>query len=398
MTSPVDTTVKFMHSGMTGALQGIAGAAGSLNNALKAFLVNGWDTVTLTSLTISGGVATCTFPSLHSAEQESVVLIAGVDGGPTGFANLNGEQKVTGKVGSTVTFAAPLVSNGTATGSVAITMKMAPAGWTEAFTGTNVSAFRPGAGNRQFMRTIDTGTTDMRVIGYENMTAVGTGTGLFPTAAQMSGGVYWRKSETASATLNPYYMFADARTLYVCIVSAAVSDPSYDACYITGFGDFKTWKSSSDPYSTFMHGATAAGWPYGLQYMNVIGSTAMMVCPRLHTGSGTSQYLDMLTESGDTAVSGRGVQGPYPGITDSLFLSKPIVSVSKGTYGPRGELVGLWYLPQMLNSGAFTKGDLIVGAGETAGRKLLVVPGGDSMTTPTVGQYATLFDVTGPWQ
>lgn len=399
MTSPVDTTVKFMHSGMVGAQQGIAGAAGSLNNALQAFLVDGWDAIVPTSIVVASGVATVTFPSLHSAEQESVVLISGVDGGPTGFANLNGEQKITGKAGSTVTFAAPLVSNGTATASVALGMKMAACGWAKPFTGTNIAAYRAATGNRQFLRIIDTATQDTRAIGYENMTAVGTGTGLFPTTAQQSGGIYWRKSELASAALNPYYFFGDGRTLYICIASNNVSDPvNYDGVYIAGFGDLKSWRQISDPYATFLLGAPTAVWPAGLGNMAIAGATSMMVCPRLHTSSGTSQFLDMQTESGDTAVSGRGVQGPYPGITDSLFLSKPLVSVLKTTYGPRGEMVGIWHLPQTLNTGAMTKGDLIVGAGETAGRKLYVVPATDGMSTNAAGAFATLFDVTGPWQ
>lgn len=396
MTSPVDTSVKFMTSDMVGAIQGIAGAAGSLNNVLKAFLVNGWDTVTPTSIAVSGGVATITFPGGHSSVQEAVVLLSGVTGGPTGFADLNGEQKITSRVGNTATFAAPTVANGAATGTLSV--KMAPCGWAEAFTGTNVSAFRAATGNRMFLRTIDTNTQDMRVIGYENMTAVGAGTGLFPTAVQVSGGYYWRKSEEVSALLNPYMIFGDGQRFFFGVATNFALNNLTDGMYLQGFGDFKTWKPSSDPYAAFLAGAPALGWPaQHLGHLSMNGSSSAMVVPRLHTNSGTSQFLDMNTETYDGAViSGNGQRGPYPGLTDSLFLSKPLVSVLLPTYGPRGEIPGIWHMPQVLPPGSFVKGDIIVGAGETAGRKLMVVPTTGSPSAAN-GQFATLIDVTGPW-
>ena len=99
---------------------------------------------------------------------------------------------------------APVLSN--ANGSLIAVMRAclvdgygskAAAGWTAPYTGTNLIAFKEGAGgNNRFLRVFDGGadTSTSRVIkvrAYENMTAISTGTGLFPTSAQVNGGYYW---------------------------------------------------------------------------------------------------------------------------------------------------------------------------------------------------------------
>ncbi|EPD32955.1 hypothetical protein HMPREF9701_06413, partial [Delftia acidovorans CCUG 274B] len=56
MASPVDTSVKHFLSSMTGAPV-LSGTVGSMIALLDALLVTGFDTKTLTSLTVVGGVA-----------------------------------------------------------------------------------------------------------------------------------------------------------------------------------------------------------------------------------------------------------------------------------------------------------------------------------------------------
>lgn len=77
----------------------------------------------------------------------------------------------------------------------------AAAGWAKEFSGTNLAVYRAPSGNRLRIRVNDTGTTVARVVGYETMTDVDTGVNPFPTAAQVSGGLYVRKSETADSTV-----------------------------------------------------------------------------------------------------------------------------------------------------------------------------------------------------
>ena len=72
----------------------------------------------------------------------------------------------------------------------------AGAGWTKPYTGTNVAAFRQGAGsNGMYLRIDDTsteaGNRNARIVGYETMSDVNTGAPQsFPTAAQRAGGEY----------------------------------------------------------------------------------------------------------------------------------------------------------------------------------------------------------------
>src|SRR5574337_1914064 len=61
-----------------------------------------------------------------------------------------------------------------------------PAGWAKPYSGTNLAAYRAATGNRFYFRVDDSGTVEARISGYETMSDVNTGTGQFPTTAQIS--------------------------------------------------------------------------------------------------------------------------------------------------------------------------------------------------------------------
>lgn len=88
------------------------------------------------------------------------------------------------------------------------------AGWTRPYTATNGAVFRPAQGLQYYLNMNDNGpgaggAKEARVLGYETMSAFGTGTNLFPTAAQMANGLFLRKSATADATARAWKCFAD---------------------------------------------------------------------------------------------------------------------------------------------------------------------------------------------
>lgn len=389
MASPVDTSVTFFHSAMLGAPNGLRGAAGLALPIFQACLVDGFGEVTLTSLVVASGIATATLPGAHAAMVDSVVLISGV----SDMTGLNGRQKATARFGNTVSFATAL-ADGTASGTVLL--RMAPAGWTRDFTATNVSVFRPPAVDsiRPYLKITDTATLDLRVIGYEAMTSVTVGTGLFPTTAQLSGGVFWGKAESTAAGVNPWMLFADGKCLYFCVNTGYNADNARTAFAVYGFGDFKPFKPSADPYAVFLSGAQAltSAWTatLGVQVM-----TGAMFTPRAHSGSGTAQPMDWISSVGATLPSGRSTRfGDYPGLADALYLASSLVSVTGSATGPRGRLAGLWDVPQNVAPGTFSAGDVTSGGGETAGRRLMVVPVGEGIDA-IAGPL--LFDVTGPW-
>src|SRR5574337_1832659 len=207
-----DTTVVYFHSAMTGA-PSLAGQAGTLIAVLDACLVNGFGAGTVDAVVISGGVATVTRSAGHSFEVGTVALISGatVSGG-----SINGRQRVLAVTSSTWTFDATGLADQSATGT--ITAKLAPAGWTKPFSGTNLAAYKGDVtGTGCLLRVDDTGGTVGRVVGYESMTDVNTGSGPFPTSTQISGGGSLGKSSTADATARPWMIFADDRTFYICV-------------------------------------------------------------------------------------------------------------------------------------------------------------------------------------
>jgi hypothetical protein len=123
------------------------------------------------------------------------------------------------------------------------------AGWTKEYSGTNLAAYRmstvsPATG--MYLRVDDTGTTNGRIVGYESMSDVNTGTGPFPTSVQVSGGLYVYKSTSSDSVARPWAIIATNRSFYLydnptltneVLSSATASDNLYF------FGDIITRKA-----------------------------------------------------------------------------------------------------------------------------------------------------------
>ena len=310
MTSPVDTSVKWFRSTMPGA-PALRGQAGSLISLLDACLVDGWGIQTASSVVIAGGVATATFPADHAAAAESVVLVAGAT--PSG---LNGEQKVTSAVANVITWATA-EADGTATGT--ITVKMAPAGWAKVYTDTNLAVYKSAdpAAHGQFLRVDDADTTLTRVIGYETMSGVSTGTGPFPTNAQISGGMYWGKSYNAGSTDIPWAIAADSRAFYFNSAAAVTLGSPYRSGGGYFFGDLVPHSRSGDVFASLLTGSRNSSWfSYGGNYILSGSDIALVAMPRKHDGVGTAiqpfvqPYFDTNLGSLPNPVNGRIVFSP----------------------------------------------------------------------------------------
>lgn len=141
----------------------------------------------------------------------------------------------------------------------------AGAGWTKPFTGSNIAVFRQGAGgNGRYIRVWNARTGDdpttycmtANVRGYEAMTAVSTGTGPFPTAAQSnSNGLMVRVAQTSPAYPAGWIVRATSSWFDVLVFTGytpprgANSAPVADS-YL-GFGAFPSLKSG-DTYNDFI--------------------------------------------------------------------------------------------------------------------------------------------------
>lgn len=404
MASPVDTSVKHFLSTMSGA-PALSGTVGSMIALLDALLVTGFDTKTLTSLTVAAGVATAAFAGQHSATVDSVILVAGVAGGPAGWAGHNGEQKVTAVGPGLVRFATTL-PDGTYTGTISI--KMAPAGWSKVFAATGIAVYQSTdpQSSKMLLRVDDTNALFVRVRGFESMTDANAGLGAFPSNAQINGGGFWPKSINENSVPVGWSVACDTRLFYISTQPGISSGADRQIGNIRVFGDLVPFRASGDPYACLLNCSTRSASYYMLDGCASFTNSGLMTTPRSYTGLGSSeaQVMTVWGQSWDNSlVSGiTEVHGAFPNPIDGgLYLSKRFIALTRYA-PPRAELPGSYHMMQSRGFGSFRSGDMIPGAGALTGRKLMAVTGGnntnfDYVSTPD-NTSITFIDVTGPWR
>ena len=387
-----DTSVKFIHSNMVGApvLNGVAGAMISL---LDAALKDGFGSGTVDSVVIAGGIGIVTRSAGHPMEVGTVALLAGatVTGG-----TINGEQKALTITGTTWTFDATGISNQTATGT--ITQKVAPLGWTKAFTGTNLAAYKSSdvTATGCLLRVDDTGAQDARVVGYETMSDVNTGTGPFPSSAQISGGGYWPKSATANSTARSWVLAGDGKLFFLFVQYTAGSTLN---SLTAVFGDPLAVKSP-DSYACMLACSeispvgTAAGTRNVSEFDYADQSTTpgTVFMPRAYTGLGGSVSMRKsfpLIVGSAGARSGNVTGGlPYPNYADGgVYIQSPYV-LDGPSLVLRAAVPGLYCSPQTIGSAVFTNREEVTGVTGLSGRSLRALN--------TAG--VVFVDSTGPWR
>ena len=383
--------MKFFHSQMPNSPV-LNGTAGSMIGLLDACLRDGFGLKSMTTGTIAGGVATINVSGSHSAVVGSDILVAGATP-----SSLNGEKTVTGITATSVSFATT-EPNGSITGTVSF--RQAPLGWTKPHSATNLAAYRPSVPEATgcLLRVDDTAATIARVVGYESMTDVNTGMGLFPTAAQISGGMAWPKSNTADATARPWAIFGDGQ-FFAIYVSPHPSWQQHGV--LLGFGDLISYKSG-DAYGCVLFGGgtdvTSTGSPVGgdLGYTHATSAPTQGYVARLSTGIGGSQlaakHSSFAMQAGWSGNSGLNGLFTFPNVPDNGLLLSP-VEVRTGN-GLRGRIPGVFHSPQGL-ADAFSFLDRVNGTGQFAGRTFIALRTG----TPASSSFGTTFiDITGPWR
>lgn len=374
-----DTTVKIFNSAMTGA-PSLANVAGNLIAVLDACLVNGFGLKTCDSVVISGGVGTATISTGHSFIPDSVAFFAGAT--PSG---INGEKKVLTASTNVFTFDATGIADGTATGT--ITVKLAPAGWAKTFSGTNLAAYKSSnvqaTGN--FLRVDDTTTTYASVRGYEAMTDINTGSGIFPTAAQQATNV-WQKSDNAAA--RQWWLIANDRFFYF----GAFPFNSYlTHCHIYAFGDTIA-RRSGDPYRAALFAVNNTAQSIGYQY-NPVAATAgtyhSKYMPRSYSALGSPVGISQAwLESAASNFSGYGGR-TFPNPADNGIVFTPVLVTEGNTY--RAELPGIFATPQAIGSGILDDQRI---ANTPGYARTLVYK---QWSYDNSGRGGVFFDLTGPW-
>ena len=373
--------VKWFSSSMAGAPI-LNGTAGALIALLDACLVDGFNLRTLSSLVVAGNIATAT-SAAHGVILDQVVLITGAT--PSA---LNGEWCVANVTTNNFTFATTGITDGTATGTIAV--KTASAGWQKAFSGTNKAAYRSAdlAGTRLYLRLDDSSAQIASAVGYEVMSDVDTGSGLFPTSEQSATGITWRKSDDTSFAGRRWLAFSDSRFVHLFIEWKIGSYVGQFSGY--AFGDLISWKEG-DAYGCLImgHSGTSPSFPGHLDdYANLNGTFGKYLA-RSFTQLGSAQVFAQNGMS--TNMLGQGGI-PYPNGPDNSMILNGIISIHEltATGHMRGLMPGLL---QPIQNLPLTHGDTVPNPTGLAGRTAMML-GLAYSASPARGAI----DMTGPWR
>lgn len=389
------TEVKYFDSKMVGTPV-MSGSYGSLLAVLDACLVTGFNLKTVDSIVVVDGEATASISTGHGIAQYAVILLAGATP-----VELNGEKRVTWVNANTLKFDATGISNQTATGS--ITLKMAPAGWEKPFSATNKAVFRsPNVeSTRMYFRFDDTGLYNCKVRGYETMTDIDTGTGLFPTVNQAAAGTYIFRSGSANpnAVAKDWFIIANDRFVFIGNrgYSTGISYPFQTA----GFGDIVRRKVG-DPYGAILRGNVSTDTsanPSSTENITTSTTSAPNAfIARDYTGIGGAVTLGHVAYfyNSDNVSSGIYAGLPYPNPTDnSLILCRMGARESIGG-ALRGEIPGILYAPMNMQNRFCPDAAtpvFLTGVPDLPGKVVVAIPIAYSSSNYGVA----FFDMTGPW-
>lgn len=240
----------------------------------------------------------------------------------------------------------------------------ASAGWTKDYSGTNKAVYRPSHGSRFFMRVLDDGSDGTngarvaRVRGYETMSDVDTGTGPFPTDAQVSGGLFVGKSSTADSTARPWVVLADGKRVILMIAHHASHTQSYTQSFFGDLGGV----SAADAYAAMLAAAknttnaidvNVGSSQFGSSLVHGTASaTATGYSPRARVGTGTSSGAHI--NRGGTA-SGNSTFTAGPDAGGNVWCEAILVRDTSivDTNAPRGYVPGILFLLNATDSTSY---------------------------------------------
>jgi hypothetical protein len=276
----------------------------------------------------------------------------------------------------------------------------AAAGWTQPVaTSGNIACYKnasPANGGNGFGVVInDNGPNatatfkEAWATGWETVAGVGapvgTGSGQFPTPAQLltSGHVVIRKSNTADATGRAWVCFADSLTCYLFIADGSIAN-AYQAFW---FGDFFSLNGSSDQYRCVIAGravenvgvanTTSSNMDCLGDGGSSAGTTLGLYVPRVFSGGGTSvptMSVGSVSMSNAAAATVNVGLLQAPNGPDNAYYNPPIWVAQYGTFVLRGRYRGLYHTMHPLAT--FTDGQVINGAGDYAGKTFQVISKG----------------------
>lgn len=222
-------------------------------------------------------------------------------------------------------------------------------GWSIEYESTDKAVFKGElTSTRMLLRIDDSGSgagsyREAFVVGCESAAGVDTLTDRFPTTAQLSTGIVWRKSQNLNSTAVPWWLWGDGRTFYLMVNYYGVP---YAALY--GFGDFESAKAG-DAFNCMIFGGNSVN-NSGTLPMSLAVSGLSSLASSSNTAAYAARSHDQTTKSAalgysflwniGIGVPGYGHGGPaYPASVASGLLVSPIFTHELGV--PRGRLRGV---------------------------------------------------------
>jgi len=355
----------------------LSGTVGSMIAVLDAALINGFNVLAPSGISVTASVATVTYAANHGYAMHDIIKVAGAVP-----AELNGEQRVTWVNSTTLKFTTT-AADGAATGT--LETRSAPVGgWEKAFSGTNKAAYRrtDPSSTAMLLRIDDTAGRKAEATMYESMTDVDTGVGA--TIA------VWMKSSTADAGVRKWRLIADDKLFYL----ACYWHTSYSSqAGVNAFGDIASFKSG-DAYHCMISGDSSEDYTYP-GYRNYFsmqsGAFNNTKLARSYTHIGAGVEAGRLGLRNQDHIGSGGFTFPSS-VDNSLLMHYPLVVTEPAVNAARGTMPGLI---QPIQSLPLVDGSVVESIPQMPGKRVLLFGIG-------LGASATearaAFDVTGPWR
>ncbi|MBG4448724.1 hypothetical protein I4948_05560 [Pseudomonas aeruginosa] len=380
----------------------LTGQIGSMITFLDAVLVNGYNSLSVTSLTRSGTTATAVLSGNHGLQTGDSATVAGAT-----QTEYNGEFVVTVVNGTTFTYdvaGSPATPATPATGT--ITAKRASAGFAKVFAGTNKAVYRANdlTSDRHYLRILDDGgstggTREARATAYEAMTDVDTGTNRYPSIAQNSDGYYWMKSSTTNTVARAWLLITDGKIFYLHVDYSGTDTlglTNTGTFYSMAFGDILSYKAG-DAYKTILTGGTTSnstssptsGLAVGQTSINSVGSFSSCISiARDYTAAVGTRFVGICAGLFNNTIGATAAMS-YPHLIDNGFYMTPIM-VSQGTPALlRGRLPGCY---EGMHARALSNLDIIENVQGLPGKRFLMI-----YIQSASSSGHTMYDLTGPW-
>jgi hypothetical protein len=361
----------------------LSGTAGALINILDQCLIGGFSPATVSAINRTGSVATVTLAVANTTMfTGDYFTITG-----SSQSEYNGANQITVVDSTHYTFVVSGTPATPGTGSP-LYYKTPAGGWTKPFSGSNLAAYKQASGTMGFYTRIDdTGSVTCRILNYETMSDVNTGTQPIPTTAQLSGGLWGVKSNAADSSARPWLLITNGKLIHLFMnTNASTTQPQVS---FNSWGDFVSYKAG-DNYAFYAMGgitATLSSGNFLSTYVNENVSDGSMIghyIARDVSGVGGSIGFGKITNAsmmgtptstvanfpmcigGSTNLTPTALYPmAYPSPVDGgLYMEKLWLTTNANAI--RGELPGIWC--PMHAYPLPSHGDTLIGTGPVAGK------------------------------